>query len=140
MNWLEQIKSLDGWHFGGKGSGIEDSLVTLVVNGKKTATSSWLESYAHLNERLPYVGHISYVMNSKDEPICVVEITKIEIRKFLAVDDVFAALEGEGDLSLQYWRNAHDKFFTSFGKEIGLAWDPNVHSVVCEYFEVLHVF
>jgi len=82
----------------------------------------------------------NYVMNSKDEPICVVEITKIEIRKFLAVDDVFAALEGEGDLSLQYWRNAHDKFFTSFGKEIGLAWDPNVHSVVCEYFEVLHVF
>lgn len=140
MNWLEQIKSLEGWHFGGKGSGIEDSLAALAVNGKKTATASWFESYAHLNESLPEIGHVSYVMNSKDQPVCVVEITKIETKKFFAVDDAFAALEGEGDLSLQYWRNAHNDFFANFGREIGLAWNPDAHSVVCEYFKVLHIF
>lgn len=37
MDWNKEIKYLEGWHFGGKGSGLENSLLKLVLKGFKTA-------------------------------------------------------------------------------------------------------
>jgi len=56
------------------------------------------------------------------------------------VDEEFAFLEGEGDRSYLYWKTAHERFFTDYGKEIGLEWNSKTHSVVCEKFRVLHIF
>ena len=140
MDWNEKIKSLEGWHFGGKGSGIEDELVALVVEGKKTATCSWYEAYAVEDVPLPKVGQQSYVMDSKDKAICVLEYTSIDIKKFLEVDEQFAFDEGEGDRSYEHWKMAHENFFSNYGEEIGLKWNSETQHVVCERFKVLHIF
>ena len=87
-NWDEKIKMLEGWHFGGKGSGLEDELAALVLKGIKTATSSWYESYSVEKEPIPKVGEQSYILNSKDEPMCVIEVTQVEIRPFLEVSKI----------------------------------------------------
>ena len=139
-DWKQKLKSLEGWHFGGKGSGLEDSLLNLVLKGVKTATSSWYETYEVDNEPLPKEGEQSYIMNSKDDPICIIELVKIEIKPFLEVQESFAFLEGEGDRSLRHWREAHTEFFTKSAKQIGLNWDPKPQHVVRETFKVLHIF
>jgi uncharacterized protein YhfF len=120
VDWKEKINNLEGWHFGGKGSGLEDELATLVLKGIKTATASWYESYEVEKEEIPKAGEQSYIMDSRDEPVCVIEVEKVEIKKFLEVTQSFAYLEGEGDRSLRYWREAHNQFFTKYGKEIKL--------------------
>ena len=140
MNWQEEIKNIPGWHFGGKGSGIEDSLLDLVMRGIKTATCSWYETYAIEKEPIPKVGERSYIMNSRDEPTCVIEATSIEVKPFLEVDAAFAYEEGEGDRSYKYWRNVHEKFFANYGKTIGREWNSETESVVCERFKVIHRF
>lgn len=79
-------------------------------------------------------------MNSKDEPVCVIELIDVQVKPFLHVDEEFAFLEGEGDRSYLYWKTAHERFFTDYGKEIGLEWNSKTQSVVCEKFRVLQFF
>lgn len=140
MNWKSELKNLRGWHFGGKGSGLEDELADLVAKGIKTATCSWYEIFQIEKEPLPKVGERSYILNSKDQPVCIIEITNVVIKPFLEVDEEFAYLEGEGDRSYSYWKTEHERFFTCYAREIGIEWNSKTQSVVCEYFKVLHVF
>ena len=48
-----------------------------------------------------------------------------------------AIAEGEGDLSLKYWRMAHLEFFKPFLKGLGIN-DINKEKVVTEFFEVVY--
>ena len=50
----------------------------------------------------------------------------------------YAAIEGEGDGSLEYWRRAHWNFFSRECKRIGREPTESM-SVICSVFEVLHV-
>lgn len=138
--WHAALESLEGWCFGGPGSGLEDPLAALVVRGLKTATSGWYQAYQAEDEPLPRVGEVSYVRDSRGRPVCVVELTEVEVHPFLEVDADLARDEGEGDRSLAYWRRAHEAFFRSCEEEVGLRWDPETQDVVCERFRVLHVF
>lgn len=140
MEWKNELKNLEGWHFGGKGSGIEDDLASLVVRGIKSATCSWYEIYQLENSKIPEVGERSYILNSKDQPVCIIELVDVQVKPFLEVDEEFAFLEGEGDRSYAYWKTAHEIFFTEYGKAVGLHWDSHTQSVVCEKFKVLHIF
>ena len=140
MNWDDELKNLEGWHFGGKGSGLEDSLAKLVCTGEKTATCSWYESYAYEGAPLPTVGSRSFIMNSKDEPVYIIEITYVEIKLFTDVAEDFARAQGEADKAYQYWRTSHERFFERYAKDSGLEWNSQTQSVVCERFRVLHVF
>ncbi|CAA9414477.1 MAG: hypothetical protein AVDCRST_MAG22-2125 [uncultured Rubrobacteraceae bacterium] len=61
-------------------------------------------------------GERSIILDGRGEPLCVVETTEVEVRRFDEVDEEFARDEGEGDLSLAYWREAHRRFFAgTFG-------------------------
>lgn len=140
MDWKNELRNLEGWHFGGKGSGIENELANLVVKGIKSATCSWYEAYQIENQPIPKVGERSYILSSKDEPVCVIELIDVQVKPFLQVDEEFAFLEGEGDRSYHYWKTTHERFFTDYGKEIGLEWNSKTHSVVCEKFRVLQIF
>ncbi len=49
----------------------------------------------------------------------------------------FAADEGEGDLSLAYWREAHRNFFGRVCARLGLDFSERIE-VVAERFRVMH--
>lgn len=140
MDWRVEIANIEGWHFGGKGSGLEDALLALVLDGRKTATCGWYEAGLAEKEPLPKVGELTYIMDSGDNPRCVVEVTSVEVMPFLAVGKEFARAEGEGDLSYAYWRSAHEDFFEKCAGQIGLTWNAETQSVVCERFRVVHRF
>ncbi len=134
MNWIEAIKQMPKWSFGDS-SELADELAQLVLDGKKTATSGLYFWYQTHGESVAQVGDRACVTWSNGNPACVIEITTVEQKPFGAIDDAFARAEGEGDLSLEYWRQAHREFFDRSGL---LYSDESL--VVCEHFKVLHRF
>ena len=96
-----------------------DDLGGLVVQGIKTATCSLYWEYEAGLEVLPEVGGLSIILDGRGGPMCLIETTSLEIKPFNTVDAQFAYDEGEGDRSLEYWRQAHWRFFGRTCVEIG---------------------
>jgi len=61
---------------------------------------------------LPETGLKTIVLDGNGDPRCIVETTEVEVRPYGEVDAQFAYEEGEGDRSLEYWREAHWRFFS----------------------------
>ena len=60
--------------------------------------------------------------------------TNITIKKFIEISEEEARLEGEGDLSLKYWREEHKKFFERECEEIGKEFSeemPSLSEILC---------
>ena len=133
--WRAALADMEGWAFGGEDTPeLADELAALVVRGRKTATTGLMREYEEDGDPLPQVGEHRYILDSRGDPVCVVEITEVRVVPFGEVDANFARDEGEGDLSLEHWRKVHRAFFSNYG---GVTDDT---LVVCERFRVLHVF
>lgn len=78
-----------------------DELASLVISGKKTATTSSLDLYED-NEPLPQHGAYDVVLDSQNQAVCIIKNDSVEIKNYLDVSEKHAYLEGEGDRSLQY--------------------------------------
>lgn len=117
----------DAWSFGGNA----DLLLSLVLEGKKTATSSLLSVYQDGSVPMPKPDSYSIILNSFGEPKCVVHLIETKIKKFCEMDAEHAFEEGEGDRSLEYWRKVHLEFFSAYP-------DFNQNSeILCEKFKVV---
>lgn len=123
----------EAWSFGDA----PDKLAALVAEGKKRATSSAYSLYELDGEPAPKAGDVSVILDSNDEAVCIVKDTKAYVETFRNVSAHHAAMEGEGDLSLEYWRRVHRDFFTSELEPYGLEFDDDI-PVLCEEFEVIY--
>jgi len=114
-----------------------DELAELVLAGRKQATAGALWSYEAEDEPLPRPGDFSVVTTWSGTPRCVIRTTGVEVVPFGSVTAEFAAAEGEGDGSLEYWRQAHR---TAFEREAVLTGRPPSEEmpVVRERFEVVY--
>ena len=125
--------SYEAWAFGS----VPDKLAHLVVEGKKRATSSALPVYETEGEDVPKAGDISIILYSDDSAACIIKTTAVTILPYDEVTEKMAALEGEGDLSLEYWREVHLEFFTDEMESAGLSFNEKM-PVVFEEFEVIY--
>ena len=126
----------DAWAFGGSDKE-SDHLANLVLEGKKTATASWFNSYAIDNEPIPAKGAYSVILSSSEEALCIVRNYSVDCVPFLEVTAWHAYLEGEGDRSLRQWRNYHEDFFNNEADIIGDRFS-DMDKVVLEKFEVVY--
>jgi len=126
--------SVTSWQFGG----IPDELAQLVKDGVKSATCSLHLHYELENEPLPKVDDYSIVLNSKDEPVCIIRTSNVKIVPMNKVPFDFAYAEGEGDRTYDHWRKVHIEFFTNELKEIGREFSEEM-LLVCERFELIDV-
>lgn len=115
-----------------------DELAQLVVDGKKTVTSSLRETYTAEGEELPQAGELAIVTDGRGVPRALIAITKVEVIPFREVDAEIARSEGEGDLSLEYWQRVHAEFFAAEAAEVGIEFDPETCHVVVEHFTTLY--
>jgi uncharacterized protein YhfF len=116
---------------------LADELGALIVDGTKTATCSALWEYEAEGSALPEVGSKTIVLDGNSNPLCIVETTEVVVRPYDEVDARFAYEEGEGDRSLEYWRDAHWRFFSRTLPNIGR--DPTMNMpLVCERFRVIY--
>lgn len=118
------------WSFG-RDAAEADHLLSLVLAGRKTATSSARAEYGD-DDELPTAGMLSILLDGHDHPRALIRTTDVVVVPFDAVDADHAAAEGEGDQSLEHWRSVHRDFF---GRE-GSTFDPAM-GVVLERFVVL---
>ena len=113
-----------------------DQLALLVLAGTKRATAGLVWSFEAASVPLPKAGDLSVVTNWAKSPLCVIETKRVDLVAYDQVSAEFAATEGEGDSSLQYWREAHWAYFGRECQRIGRVRDPKM-PVVCERFEVV---
>ena len=114
-----------------------DELGALIADGTKSATCSALWEYEAEGEPLPETGVKTVVLGGNGDPLCIVETTEVEVKPYDGVDAQFAYEEGEGDRSLEYWREAHWRFFSRTLPGIGK--EPAIDMpLVCERFRVIY--
>lgn len=131
-DWRQSAERMPRWAFGDSPA-LADELSVLVAQGRKTATCSLLRDYEAEDEALPRPGERHCILDGRGEPLCIIEITEVTVRPFGEVDADFARDEGEGDLSLAYWRAAHMAFFARHGGA------GDATPLVCLRFRVLHI-
>ena len=123
---------IDAWAFGEE----PDLLADLVLKGEKTATASAYDLYALEGESLPQEGTFDVILDSQNQAVCIVEITRVSVESFNQVSAQHAYKEGEGDKSLTYWRQVHEDFFTDCLGEAGLIFRPESKVVLEEFRKV----
>lgn len=121
MNW----RDLETFSFG-DGPELADELLALVLQGKKRATC-WAESQGLMGAA---VGKAMIALDSAKRPRVVLRTIELVQRRFDEVDDAFAYDEGEGDRSLAFWREAHERYFRRLN-----VFEPNM-TLWCERFHV----
>ena len=124
----------EGW---GDSPEMADELGELIARGIKTATCSALWEWEAEGNPIPQKGQITVVVNGEGHPLCIVETTEVTIRQYNEVDSDFAQAEGEGDFSLDYWREAHRNFFSRTLPKIGREFKEDM-PLVCERFQVIY--
>ena len=112
----------DRWTFG-----IDvDRLANLVINGKKTATTSLYDL-----DNISKVGDISILTDSKYNDLCYIKTRNVIITEFKNITWDLAKLEGENN-SLDEWKENHMNYFNKIY--------PNFNEntkVIFEVFEVI---
>ena len=113
-----------------------NSLLALVLAGKKRATASSLHAFAAEQMGLPKPGSLSIVTDWAGVPHCVIETTAVTILPFREVTFEICSREGEDD-SLESWQRGHTRFFTEDGKALGYEFSEDM-PVVFEDFAVVY--
>jgi uncharacterized protein YhfF len=104
----------------GSTAAIEERLAALVIAGRKRATV-W-----DGREENPTAPGMRWAVMAGARPVAVIETVGVGRRRFDEIDGAFAALEGEGDGSLRFWRLAHQDYFErsgAFDPEMWLWWE-----------------
>ena len=113
-------------------------LIALIRSGHKRAGTGLLWAYEHDGDHIAQAGDIEIVVDHRHQPALVTRITRSEIIAYSAVTAEYAAMEGEGDGSLAYWRAAHWNFFSRECARIGRTPSESM-PVICNVFELLAV-
>jgi uncharacterized protein YhfF len=124
------------WFFGNS-SVMAQELGDLVLSGKKTATASLKAINDREPERAPIDNGYSVVTSYEGEPLCVLRTTEICHVPFNEVDSRFAFDEGEGDQSIEHWREGHWAYFSNEAAHYRLEFDET-SLVCCERFEIVY--
>jgi len=122
--------------FAGRREGT-DALISLYLHGRKTAGSSLLRDFVSNGDPLPQPGDHWIALDSRDRPKIILKTVSTEVHRFKDVPERIAVAEGEGDLSLEYWKRVHAGFYAPHLAEWGIA-DIHDAEVVTEHFEIVH--
>ena len=116
------LNSINRWTFGID----KDKLVKLVLDGKKTATTSLYEY-----DSLPTIGELSILTDSNNNDICILKTKKVIITEFTNITWDLAKLEGENN-SLEGWRKVHKDYFNKIDSTFN-----DDTKIIFEIFEVV---
>ena len=88
----------------------------LVLEGKKRATAGTADEYEE-NEK-EFVGERLALVNDELVMVATVEVTDVVESTFGNVPWSFAETEGEGDTSIEEWREGHRRFWSNEGVDV----------------------
>ena len=120
-------QELESFAFGNSPE-MADRLLAFVLAGSKRATC-----WSIADGQQTYPGKRMVVLDGSARPRAVIETVTLEQRRFFDVDLEFALAEGEGDETLEDWRQGHQAYFERNG-----GFDPEM-MLWCERFELVEV-
>lgn len=115
---------------------LAEELGQLIYQGVKTATCASLWEHEAEGLPIPVVGQYDIVLDGLDRPLAITEMTEVTIRPYDEVDAAFVFEEGEGDRSLESWRDGHWRFFSRVLAKIGRQPDQKM-PLICQRFRVV---
>lgn len=115
-----------------------DLCAALVVTGRKRATATSLAELGLGGDPLPQIGDFAIVLDWEGRAKAIIRTTSVEIRRFGDIDKTFAAKEGEGDLTLEWWRAAHVAYYKRILAGTAHRVDDDLE-IACEEFELVLV-
>jgi uncharacterized protein YhfF len=129
-------ESYTSWYFCDNEKSANE-LAQLVLDGTKRGTTSLYYWYEKDKEPVPAEGGLSIITDWDGTAKCIIRTKKVTILPFKDVNDELANIEGEGDKSLRYWRDAHVGFFIRDMEGEGKIFTEDM-KVVFEEFEVVY--
>jgi uncharacterized protein YhfF len=90
----------------------------LILDGHKRATAGLLLEYVRENEELEAEGELLALVDDDTQRVATVLVVAVETVPFIEVPWRFARAEGEGDESLEEWREGHRRFWSAEGDTI----------------------
>ncbi|WP_432055917.1 ASCH domain-containing protein [Streptomyces sp. bgisy022] len=111
---------------------MRDRLNSLVLEGRKTATTGLMAEYAEETEGLEYPGERLALLDNDGRALATLEVTGVTRCSFADVPWEHARAEGEGDASLEDWRAGHRRFWNDEGTPV-----EDDTPVVCIAFRVV---
>jgi len=130
-------KRVDGLRTIGLGTPgrFRDELNRLVLEGTKIATAGlWRVDYEAEGEVIESVGERLVLLDSDEQPIATLEVTRAESRPFGEVPWELARDEGEGFTSIEDFRDGYRRVYAHEG--VSLADDD---LMVCVWFRLLEL-
>jgi len=119
----------DVFAFGDSEAKLNDSLLALVLAGKKTGTATYpIPDPLHWGP-----GDYAVVVDSESRPRAVIRTVSLVRCAFQDVTEEFALSEAEGDY--QAWREGHIWFWKESQKGTGFSEDS---VILCERFELVY--
>ena len=116
MSW-PRIDGLRVMEIGTPGE-MRQRLNGLILEGRKKGTAGLLSDYAAEGEEIEQVGERMPLVDDDGRPVAMLVITKVETHRFIDVPWSFAASEGEGDESIEEWRDGHRRYFEAVGTPV----------------------
>lgn len=135
--WEPPTRELDVFYFG-DGPELAAKLAHLVAKGLKRGTTGWVEATKLEGSTIPYAGMVSLVTDGFGYPQCAIRTERVERLRFRDVGAEHAWAEGEGDRTLEDWREGHVRYFRREAAQHGLTFTEDVE-VFFEHFRVLAV-
>lgn len=113
-----------------------DHVTQLAIDETKRATAHLAVDFEINHVARRKEGDYWVILWEDMTPACVLKMVKVEERPFREVDAAFAAREGEGDGSLEYWSRIHEDYFKLQLGVWGREWRDDL-TVVLESFDLV---
>ncbi len=116
MTW-PRVGGLRSIEFGSPGR-MRDELNRLVLAGEKRATAGLVSEYEQEGEAPEHVGECLAVLDNARQQIATIEVTQVDVMRFVDVPWSFAEAEGEGDADREEWRAGHRRYWAEAGTPV----------------------
>ena len=109
----------------------------LVLEGLKTAKTALLLDYQRKEKAVPKEGSYSMILDGNNQAIGIVQVLQVSIVPFEEVTKEVAYEEGEGDRTLEGWRELYRGYFQEQCKKEHWHFSTKIE-VVCIQFELVY--
>jgi uncharacterized protein YhfF len=135
--WEPPTRALDVFYFG-DGPALAAKLAHLVVKGVKRGTTGWIEAAERDGTTIAHVGMVSIVTDGFGYPACAIRTERVDHCRFGDFSAEQAWVEGEGDRTLEDWRQGHVAYFQREAAALGLTFTEDAR-IAFEHFRVLAI-
>ena len=110
--------------------------LSMVLSGAKTAMFTPLETIEINMEKVPVAGEVYVVLDTEEEPRCLIELTDVKIIPLNEISWELAQKDGE-DENMQDWQDKMKEFLEEEADLCGFEAKAD-SKIVCEVFKLVY--